>query len=74
MNFKTFVLPDPHQLKTGSEDDVFSKSGKTNGHSIKEKTPFSVLISTKNIQFVYKFSYLMGTNSGQKSLTLSHFS
>lgn len=63
MNFKTFVLPDPHQLKTGSEDDVFSKSGKKNGHSIKEKTPFSVLISTKNIQFVYKFSYLMGTNS-----------
>lgn len=42
MNFKTFVLPDPHQLKTGSEDDVFSKSGKKNGHtgSVKEKTPF----------------------------------
>lgn len=55
MNFKTFVLPDPHQLKTGSEDDVFSKSGKKkNRHSIKEKTPFSVLISTKNTQFIYK--------------------
>ena len=40
MNFTTFVLPDPHQLKTGSEDDVFSKSGKKNGHSVKEETPF----------------------------------
>lgn len=64
MNFKTFVLPDPHQLKTGSEDDVFSKSGKKNGHSVKEKTPFFyVNFYKKHIQFVYKFSYLMGTNS-----------
>lgn len=63
MNFKTFVLPDPHQLKTGSEDDVFSKSGKKMDIVLKRRPLFSVLISTKNIQFVYKFSYLMGTNS-----------
>ena len=65
MNFKTFVLPDPHQLKTGSEDDVFSKSGKKMDILVvlKRRPLFSVLISTKNIQFVYKFSYLMGTNS-----------
>ena len=30
---------------------------------VKRRPLFSVLISTKNIQFVYKFSYLMGTNS-----------